>query len=94
MSKNIKAVPTQEYNAVIAVAQQYADSLKVGSADGLAEAFHKDAVMYGFTKLQRRDPETRRCVERAGERVRRKQHDAAAALEFEGGAGPCALIRQ
>lgn len=49
MSKNIKAVPTQEYNAVIAVAQQYADSLKVGNADGLAEAFHKDAVMYGFT---------------------------------------------
>lgn len=49
MSKNIKAVPTHEYNAVIAVAQQYADSLQIGSPEGLAEAFHKDAVMYGFT---------------------------------------------
>lgn len=49
MSNNIKAVPTQEYNAVIAVAQQYADSLQIGSVVGLTEAFHKDAVMYGFT---------------------------------------------
>jgi hypothetical protein len=52
MSKNIKAVPTQEYTAVIAVAQQYADSLKTGSAQGLAQAFHQDAVMYGFTNGQ------------------------------------------
>lgn len=49
MSKNIKAVTTAEYNAVIAVAQQYVDSLRVGSAEGLEQAFHKDAVMYGFT---------------------------------------------
>lgn len=49
MSKNIKAVPTGEYDAVIAVAQKYVDGLRVGSADGVAEAFHKDAVMYGFT---------------------------------------------
>ncbi len=49
MSKNIKAVPTSEYDAVIAVAQKYVDGLRVGSADGVAEAFHKDAVMYGFT---------------------------------------------
>lgn len=49
MSKNIKAVPTSEYDAVIAVAQKYVDGLRVGSADSVAEAFHKDAVMYGFT---------------------------------------------
>ena len=49
MSKNIKTVPTQDYNAVIAVAQQYADGLHVGSPDILAQAFHKEAVMYGFT---------------------------------------------
>lgn len=49
MSNNIKAVPTAELNAVIAVAQKYVDSLQVGSVEGLAEAFHKDAVMYGFT---------------------------------------------
>ncbi|GAB7543102.1 nuclear transport factor 2 family protein [Cupriavidus sp. 8B] len=49
MSKNIKAVPTNEYNAVIAVAQKYVDGLRIGSAEGVATAFHKDAVMYGFT---------------------------------------------
>lgn len=49
MSKNIKAVPTAEYNAVVAVAQKYVDGLRIGSAEGVAEAFHKDAVMYGFT---------------------------------------------
>lgn len=49
MSKNIKVVPTGEYDAVIAVAQKYVDGLRIGSAEGVAEAFHKDAVMYGFT---------------------------------------------
>ncbi|WP_415767577.1 nuclear transport factor 2 family protein [Pseudomonas sp. ZB1P45] len=49
MSKNIKAVSTAEYNAVIATANQYVAGLRVGSAEGVAQAFHKDAVMYGFT---------------------------------------------
>lgn len=49
MSKNIKAVPTSEYNAVIATANHYVEGLRVGSAEGVAQAFHKDAVMYGFT---------------------------------------------
>jgi hypothetical protein len=49
MSKNIKAVPTSEYNAVIATANQYVEGLRMGSAEGVAQAFHKDAVMYGFT---------------------------------------------
>lgn len=49
MSKNIKAVPTAEYDAVIATANQYVEGLRIGSAQGVAQAFHKDAVMYGFT---------------------------------------------
>jgi len=49
MSKNIKAVPTSEYSAVIATANQYVEGLRVGSPEGVAQAFHKDAVMYGFT---------------------------------------------
>ena len=49
MSKNIKAVPTREYDAVIATASKYVEGLRVGSVEGVAEAFHKDAVMYGFT---------------------------------------------
>ena len=52
MSKNIKAVPTTDYNNVIAVAQQYVDGLRTGSVDQIAEAFHQDAVMYGFTNGQ------------------------------------------
>jgi hypothetical protein len=49
MSKNIKVVPTSEYNAVIATANLYVEGLRVGSAQGVAQAFHKDAVMYGYT---------------------------------------------
>ncbi len=48
MSKNIKAISTHEYNAVIAVGEKYVDGLRIGSVEGVAEAFHKDAVMYGF----------------------------------------------
>ncbi|WP_460064287.1 nuclear transport factor 2 family protein [Pseudomonas sp. S2_H08] len=49
MSKNIKAVPTAEYTAVIATANQYVEGLRGGDAQGVAQAFHKEAVMYGFT---------------------------------------------
>ncbi|EUB76045.1 hypothetical protein PMI27_002221 [Pseudomonas sp. GM41(2012)] len=49
MSKNIKAVATSEYNAVIAVAEKYVDGLRIGSPQRLEEAFHQQAVMYGFT---------------------------------------------
>ncbi|MFM9437362.1 hypothetical protein ACFDR9_004449 [Janthinobacterium sp. CG_23.3] len=49
MSKNIKAVPTSDYTAVIAVAQKYVDGLRIGSVEHVAEAFHQHAVMYGFT---------------------------------------------
>jgi hypothetical protein len=49
MSKNIKTVPTQDYVDVVAAANKYVEGLRVGSVDGVAEAFHKDATMYGFT---------------------------------------------
>ncbi|GGX80558.1 hypothetical protein GJV26_23250 [Massilia dura] len=49
MNTNIKAVPTADYNGVIAVAQKYVDGLRIGSVEHIAQAFHKDAVMYGFT---------------------------------------------
>ncbi|EWY35832.1 hypothetical protein N825_34150 [Skermanella stibiiresistens SB22] len=49
MSKNIKAVPTQNFEDVIATATRYVEGLRIGSPEGIAEAFHKDAVMYGFT---------------------------------------------
>jgi hypothetical protein len=49
MSKNIKIVPTAEYDAVVAAVQAYVDGLRVGSVEGVSKAFHQDAVMYGFT---------------------------------------------
>lgn len=49
MSKNIKAVPTREYEAVIEAASKYAEGLRVGSVGTLSSTFYKDAVMYGFT---------------------------------------------
>ncbi|KPY89177.1 nuclear transport factor 2 family protein [Pseudomonas syringae group genomosp. 7] len=52
MSKNIKAVPTSDYTAVIATARQYVEGLRTGSVAAIAQAFHKDAVMYGFTNGQ------------------------------------------
>lgn len=47
--KNIKIVSTQEYEQVIATAAKYVEGLRVGSVEGVAEAFHDDAVIYGIT---------------------------------------------
>ena len=49
MSRNIKTVPTSDYEAVVATAQTYVDGLRVGDADATMTAFHDDAVMFGFT---------------------------------------------
>ena len=49
MSNNVKTVATRDYEAVVATAQKYVDGLRNGSAAGVAEAFHRDAVMYGYT---------------------------------------------
>ncbi len=49
MSKNIKTVPTKDFEDVIATVAKYVEGLRVGSVTGLVQAFHKDAVMYGFT---------------------------------------------
>ncbi len=49
MSKNIKTVPTQDYADVVATVTKYVEGLRVGNVAELGEAFHQDAVMYGFT---------------------------------------------
>jgi hypothetical protein len=49
MTKNIKTVSTQDYEEIVATASKYVEGLRVGSVSGVAEAFHTDAVMYGFT---------------------------------------------
>lgn len=49
MSKNIKIVSTSDYDEVIEAADKYVYGLRTGSSGAVAQAFHKDAVMYGFT---------------------------------------------
>lgn len=50
MSKNIKTIPTSEYEEVIRVVQEYyVDGLRVGSTEIVAKSFYKDAIMYGLT---------------------------------------------
>ena len=49
MSKNIKAVATHDYNAVIDTAGRYVEGLREGSVATIKQAFHEEAVMYGFT---------------------------------------------
>ena len=49
MSKNIKTVPTKDYEDVVATVSKYVEGLRVGSVTGISQVFHNDAVMYGFT---------------------------------------------
>jgi Putative lumazine-binding len=49
MSKNLKTVPPQDDEEVVSTVVKYAEGLRVGNVDGVAEAFDKNAVMYGFT---------------------------------------------
>jgi hypothetical protein len=52
MSKNIKTVPTQDFEDVVATVAKYVDGLRVGNIASLTQAFHKDAVMYGVTNSE------------------------------------------
>lgn len=52
MSNNPRVIPTAEYEAIIATVQRYVDGLRVGKATEIAEAFHDDATMYGYTDGQ------------------------------------------
>jgi hypothetical protein len=49
MSKNIKTVPTKDYEDVVATVSKYVEGLSVGSVTEISQAFHKEAIMYGFT---------------------------------------------
>jgi hypothetical protein len=45
MSKNIKTVPTKDYEEVVATVSKYVEGLRVGSVTGVSQAFYNDAVM-------------------------------------------------
>ncbi|KAH8601755.1 hypothetical protein B0O99DRAFT_736117 [Bisporella sp. PMI_857] len=47
-SSNLKPVVAKEYDEVIAAITRYPEGMRVGSPEGVATAFHKDAIMYGY----------------------------------------------
>ena len=49
MPKNIKTVPTKDYEDVVVTVSKYVEGLRVGSVTADLQAFHNDSVMYGFT---------------------------------------------
>ena len=42
-------MPTQDFEEVVVTVALYVECLRVGSVAILAQAFHKDFTMYGFT---------------------------------------------
>jgi hypothetical protein len=50
MSTNIKIISTKDYEDVIETVKKYVEGLRIGSVDTISNAFHKNAVMYGYTK--------------------------------------------
>lgn len=49
MNSPAKPIATSEYDAVIQATQAYVDGYRAGDIQGIERAFHKDAVMYGFS---------------------------------------------
>ena len=50
MSKNIKIIPTAEYDEIVRVVQMYyVEGLKLGDWKTISKAFHPEATMYGWT---------------------------------------------
>jgi len=48
MSKNIKTIPTTEYDEIVRVVQTYyVDGLREGNWNVISKAFHPEATMYG-----------------------------------------------
>lgn len=45
---NTKVVSVDDYNAVLEAAHNYVEGLRMGDADTVAKAFHKEAIMYGL----------------------------------------------
>lgn len=52
MSRNVKAVSTRTHDAVIQTANKYVEGMRTGSSTLTAEAFHNEAIMYGFNGAQ------------------------------------------
>lgn len=49
MTSPIKPIATTEYDAVILAAQGYVDGYRSGDIAGIENAFHQDAIMWGYS---------------------------------------------
>lgn len=49
MTLHIKPIPTTEYDAVIQAAHAYIDGYRLGDIAGIENAFHQDAIMWGYS---------------------------------------------
>lgn len=49
MSTNIKTISTKDYENVVETVKKYVEGLRIGSGATISNAFHKNAVMYGYT---------------------------------------------
>src|SRR3989337_372407 len=49
MSTNIKIISTKDYEDVVETVKKYVEGLRIGNVATISNAFHKDAIMYGFT---------------------------------------------
>ena len=49
MSTNIKIISTKDYEDVVETVKKYVEGLRIGSVATISNAFHNDAVMYGYT---------------------------------------------
>ena len=49
MTSQIKPIATTEYDAVIQAAQSYIDGYRSGDIAGIENAFHQDAIMWGYS---------------------------------------------
>ena len=49
MSTNIKIISTKDYEDVVETVKIYVEGLRTGAVATISNAFHKDAVMYGYT---------------------------------------------
>ncbi|MDI9894539.1 nuclear transport factor 2 family protein [Rhodococcus sp. IEGM 1381] len=48
-TKNVKIVPTADYDEIVSVVAHYENGLEAGNWDTITKAFDDDAIMYGYT---------------------------------------------
>jgi hypothetical protein len=80
-TENIKSVPTQDYDEVIAAVSKDDEGLRFGTWETITEAFDDDAIMYGWTGDQLSAGPAYDCAPHDSRVLRIAARRPAAALE-------------